>query len=157
YLSFADFFLQTFTGVGMILVLLDEEERRRREALAAQAERLLQEERDFSAQVVETADAFIVVLEPSGRMVRRNGKCGASVGGSEGGRTRALWERTTAPAVAAALREAFARALAKGGAEVEAPLRDRAGAERVVAWHLSVLRGEAGQVRWVIGAGLDVT
>src|SRR5206468_7767796 len=58
---------------GVIVVANDITERKR-------AQLTLKKERDFSAAIIETAGALVVVLDPEGRIVRFNRACEDSSG-----------------------------------------------------------------------------
>src|SRR5262249_39028428 len=67
--------------------------RKRAEEALRQSEETLREERDFSTQILETAEALLLVLDPAGRIVRFNGKCRALSGYlEEEVRGRIFWE-----------------------------------------------------------------
>jgi PAS domain S-box-containing protein len=135
-------------------VIVDVTERKR-------AEETLREERDFSSQVLQTADALIVVLDPDGRVLRFNHKC-EEVSGyrEEEVRGRHLWERLLPEETVEEARAAFARLGASdpaGTQAVESPWRTRSGAERLIAWRNTVVRDDGGTLRHVIRIGLDLT
>ena len=75
-----------------------------------QAEQILREERDFSTQVLQTADALIIVLDPEGRIVRFNGMC-ATVFGYEEGELLGMpfWELLVPPPLVPSAQELFDR------------------------------------------------
>jgi PAS domain S-box-containing protein len=164
YGTFADFILEALIVAGTVLVLLDEEGRARRAALAAQVKSLIEEERDLSTQVIETADALLVVLDDAGRMMRCNSKCQALSGRSEAElRGRPFWDVLASGAEgASALRAGLSRLNFEGEAAqpvaIEAPLRSATGEERQIAWRIVGWgrRSTAG-TRYAVATGLDVT
>jgi PAS domain S-box-containing protein len=159
-------------GVGaryQFCVLTDVSERKRAEEalLADEIDGRPPQEtcRDLLAQVFETADALIVVLDPAGRILRFNRKCEGVTGYREAEvRGRVFWEFLVPERFVAGVRDAFGRltAPAAGHAaaephDLENAWRTRAGAERRIAWRSSAALDGRGQVRCVIGIGLDVT
>jgi PAS domain S-box-containing protein len=135
--------------------------RKRAEAALRQAEAALREERDFITQILQTAEACILVTDPDGRILRFNNKCQAVSGfGEEEVRGRAFWDCLLPERVVEPVREIFRQLLAADPASTrmfESPWRTRAGEERFIAWRTSVVRDEHGQPRHVISIGLDVT
>jgi len=123
------------------------------------AEEALREEQTFSTQVLETADALILVLDPAGRIVRFNGTCAALSGYREDEvRGRVFWEFLVPAAWAEAVRENFVRLMAEQApVAFECPWTSRAGGERWVAWRYSTAPDAPGRPRYAIGTGLDVT
>ncbi len=131
-------------------------------------EERLQEERDFSRQVLETADVLIFVVDPAGRIVHFNNTCAAVLGyREEEVRGKLFWEVVLPERHAALVRDGYHQLLAsppgpRRGPD-EAPLvyemhwRTRAGDERLVSWRNAVVRDAQGLVRYVISTGLDVT
>jgi PAS domain S-box-containing protein len=127
-----------------------------------QAERALREERDFVAQILQIADALILVLDAEGRILRFNDKCQAVSGWSEKEvRGRYFWERLLPDRLVSANRESFHRLLASDGAMtarfVENCWRTRDGAERPIAWRHSLVCDEQEKPRLIICIGHDVT
>src|SRR5262249_54490880 len=123
------------------------------------AEQTVREERDFSTQVLETADALIVVLDPDGRIVRFNGKCAAVSGyGEDEVRGRLFWELLVTAQGAGPVQEVRRRL----GTERVTPAFEtawltRSGQERRIAWRTSRMEDRSGRLRSVIATGLDVT
>jgi two-component system, cell cycle sensor histidine kinase and response regulator CckA len=125
------------------------------------AETALREERDFIAQLLQTTDAFILVVDPHGRILRFNNKCQRVSGHSEEAvRGRPFWECVLPERVVAPIRESFHQVFAAETTParvVEFPWRTHAGEERLIAWRHSPVRDAQGRPRHVIGIGLDVT
>jgi PAS domain S-box-containing protein len=126
------------------------------------AERALREERDFIAQVLQIADALILVLDAEGRILRFNNKCQAVSGRSaEEVRGRPFWECLLPQRAVDAAQQGFQRLLTSSDAVparmMESSWRTRSGDERLIAWRQSLVRDEQGQPRLIIGIGLDVT
>jgi PAS domain S-box-containing protein len=134
------------------LITRDVSERKR-------AEEALREERNFSDQVLAAADALILVLDPSGRVVRFSGSCAAVSGYREDeARGQVFWELLVPPTARDGVRATFAREVAEPDpVAFDCPLAVRGGGERWVAWRLTAVRDAHGRARLIIGAGLDVT
>ena len=125
----------------------------------AQAEEIVRQERDFSNQVLQTADALIIVLDPAGRIVRFNGKCSELSGYlEEEVRGRTFWEFLLPPSSIETAQGAFARLVADQVPSVfENPWLTRAGEERLIVWRNTTVRDRQGRLLYVIGTGIDVT
>ncbi|MBI1916701.1 MAG: PAS domain S-box protein [Planctomycetes bacterium] len=161
----------------------DVSERKRAEEALREAQERLREERDFSKQILETANVLLCVVDREGRIVRFNGTCAALAGCSEDEvRGKIFWDLFSGRDAAVA-REEHLRLVASGvrgqesGVSKEAggpssltpdpcPLTpglfetywpSRSGEERLIAWRNSAVRDAQGQARYVISTGIDVT
>ncbi len=122
-------------------------------------EAVLQEERDFSAAVLDTAGALVVVLDAQGRITRFNRACerltgylAAEVLG------RACREFLIPRDEVAGVQNAWQAILAGSiPNHHENHWLARDGTRRLIDWSNTVLVGEAGEVRHVIAIGIDVT
>ena len=141
----------------------DDSERKRAEAEVREARERLREERDFSKQVLDTANVLICVVEAHGRIVRFNATCAAVSGFSEEEvRGRPFWhllaerdaEAVRVEHVAVVGQETPA---AGRPAVVERCWRARSGDERLISWRASTVCDAQGQVRYVIHTGIDMT
>ncbi len=119
----------------------------------------LRQEQEFTAQVLATADALILVLDPSGRVVRFGAACPAVSGyREEEVRGRVFWDFLVPPAAREAVRGHFGREVAEQvPIAFESPLEVRGGGERWIAWRFTAARDSSGRLRHVVAAGLDVT
>ncbi|MBI5710900.1 MAG: response regulator [Candidatus Eisenbacteria bacterium] len=119
----------------------------------------LQEERDFTSAVLQTAGALVVVLDPEGRVVRFNQACETTIGYSfEEVKGRSLWELCLAAEEVEAVRQEFLRLRAGSfPSSFENYWVTRAGERRRIAWSNTALLDADGQVRFVIGTGIDIT
>jgi len=133
--------------------------RKEGEEALRRSEETLREVRDFCTQVLETADALILVLDSQGRIVRFNGKCTAVTGyREEEVRGRVFWEFLLPPHYAEVAQANFSRALTERvPLGFDAPLLTRAGEERWITWRNTTVADAQGRLRYVIDAGLDVT
>ncbi|AEI64625.1 sensor histidine kinase [Corallococcus macrosporus] len=123
------------------------------------SERALQHERDFSAAVLDTARALVIVLDAEGRIVRFNRACQEVTGYSfEELRGARFWQQLQAPEEAARVERDFARlAAGQGRTQYEGCWLTRAGERRLISWSSNVLRGQTGAVEFIIGTGIDIT
>ncbi len=139
----------------LVAVLVDITGRKR-------AEKRLREQSEFTARVLETADALILVLNTSGQIVRCNQKCSTASGYSQEELVgRMFWELLPEAGVAAA-REQFQQ-LVTEPLRHPVPLvheglwRTRSGEERLIAWRTTLGFDADGKLLHVIATGLDVT
>jgi PAS domain S-box-containing protein len=122
-------------------------------------EAALREERDFSAAVLDTAGALVVVLDTQGRITRFNRACERLTGyPAPDVLGRVFWEFLIPPEDTAAVMEAW-----KAIDPIRGPIRHenhwltREGTRRLIDWSNTALPGEAGEVRHIIAIGIDIT
>jgi PAS domain S-box-containing protein len=140
----------------------DISDRKRAEAALRQAQVALRDERDFITQILQTADALIMILDPAGRILRFNDKCQHVSGYTEEEvRGRSFWECVLPERIQDKARRRFQETVTRADPNIsqvfENVWRTRDGSERVIAWRCSLLRDEQGPVRCAIGIGLDIT
>ena len=116
-------------------------------------------ERDLLAALLDVAGALVVVLDRQGRIVRFNRFCedltGYHFAEVEG---RPLWDVLLIPEEVAAVRGVLAGLVAgQFPNRHENYWRTKDGGRRLIAWSNTALVGEGGEVRYVIGTGIDVT
>jgi PAS domain S-box-containing protein len=120
-------------------------------------EAMLREQRDFVATVLDTIDALVVVVDREGRILRRSLACDAVDGCTfEQVQGKRIWETAETDEEVRLSRTLFDAIL-----ESETPMQFetdaiRNGRRYVIAWSSCVLR-DAGRVRCVVSAGIDVT
>jgi PAS domain S-box-containing protein len=124
-----------------------------------EAERALHEERDFTAAVLDTTAALVVVLDAAGRIVRFNRACELLSGWScDEVRGKAVWDILLDPDDRQPIQRVFAELRAG-----HFPNRHenhwitRGGGRRLIEWSNTALFDARGQVSFVVGTGLDVT
>jgi PAS domain S-box-containing protein len=122
------------------------------------AERALSAEREFSAAVVETSGALVVVLDREGRVIRFNRACERTTGFSfQELRGKPFW-RLVPERDLDGVRRVFGRLLARDFPnQHENYWLTKNGRERLVAWSNTALLDESGEVRHVVATGIDIT
>jgi cyclic di-GMP phosphodiesterase Gmr len=124
----------------------------------------LRRERDFSATVLDTAGALVVICDRAGRIVKFNDECERLTGFREDELVgRQIWtvllEPTDGPTMRAAM-EALdggrVRVRADAAQRTEVTWRGRGGRHRV-AFTITVLLNAAGEVEHFVATGVDVT
>jgi len=122
-------------------------------------EEALQEERDVLSAILETVGALVVVLDPSGRIVRFNRACEQATGYffAEVKGERA-WNLFLAPEDRERFRARFDQLLlGSPPREEESYWLTRDGHRRLIRWSATVLAGSSGAIRYVIASGTDIT
>lgn len=124
----------------------------------AKTQRALQQERDFVSAILDIVGALVVVLDREGRIVRFNRACeevtGYSFAEVEG---RLLWDFFLLPEEAERVHRVFDTLKAgQFPSRYENYWRSRSGECRLISWSNSALLQE-GEVRYVIGTGIDIT
>jgi two-component system CheB/CheR fusion protein len=119
----------------------------------------LRRERNFVDRLLDTVGALVVVLDPEGRIVRLNDEGEAILGYTEATLEGARWVERLVPDEAAPEARTVVSRLQQGEAPIqsESPVRTADGEKRLIDWTSTVLRDEAGTVRYLIGTGIDVT
>jgi len=143
-------------GVISAASLALENERLHAELTARVAE--LEDERDFTRLVVDTAPAYFCVVDADGRIVRFNSTLELMTGAVDDARGRPFWEVFAVAADAAAIEAALDRA-AQGAAPrpQESCLEAANGTQRVVSWSAVAIPGARNSVPLVLVSGLDLT
>ncbi|MGI5860923.1 MAG: PAS domain S-box protein [Myxococcales bacterium] len=124
----------------------------------APADEALRSDRDFIAAVLDTTVSLVLVFDREGRIVRFNKACVAATGytASEvlGKHYGLLVPDDEAPTVRRLL-----EGLTPGGLPVshENHLRAKDGTLRLFSWSNTAIPDEAGQVRFVVSTGVDIT
>ena len=118
----------------------------------------LEQERDFTAAVLNTVSALVVVLDPQGRIIRFNRDCEATLGYTlEEVKYQHFWDLFLLPKERDAARETFANLQASQFPNsYEEAWLTRIGERRTILWSNTVLL-EAGAIAYVIATGIDLT
>lgn len=124
-----------------------------------QAERELKRERDFVSAVVDTAGCLVVVLDNQGRIVSLNRACELITGYRyEEVKNRLFWELFYKPEQIEMVRIAFDELCAgQFPKHFDNRWYGKDGSSHLIAWSVTVLLDEKGQVEYIIATGLDVT
>jgi PAS domain S-box-containing protein len=122
------------------------------------AEEAVRRERDFAEGVIATAQAIVLVLDRSGRIVRVNPFLGRVTGsGSDEVRGKDWFATFVPPRDQDRAREAFLQALAEeGGNPITYPILTGDGRHRRIEWANRVLSGLGGEA-YVLAIGHDIT
>ncbi len=123
------------------------------------AEEMVRKERDFSAAVLDTAGALIVVLDKEGRITRFNRACEAITGYRAAEVLgRVLWEFLIPPEELSGVHQTW-EALQAGDFpnQHENHWLARDGSRRLIAWSNTAIVTPAGEIDSIIGTGLDIT
>ena len=131
----------------------------RSEKARRRAQSTLKRESEFTRAVLDVAGAIIVVLDTEGRIVRFNRE-GETVTGwtADEVHGKCVWDVFTPESQRAEVKNVFARLLAEGAPNEHVnPWVTKDGTERIVDWSNTVMKDSAGDVRYVIATGIDVT
>jgi len=117
------------------------------------------DERNFSDSVLATVGALVVVLDPSGRIIRFNRTCEEVTGYGFGEvRNRAVWDLLLLPEDRESFRRGFDQLQADRAPTLhETPWTGRDGTRRLISWFDRPLINAKGGVDYVIATGIDVT
>jgi PAS domain S-box-containing protein len=124
-----------------------------------QVEEALRRERDFSAAVLDTIDALVVVLDREGHIVRFNRGCERLTRYTQDEvRGKPFWEIFLPPEDVPTITELF-RSLTGGIAPQYGNnvWITKDGEQRWIAWSNTVLREANESVEYVIATGIDMT
>ncbi len=123
------------------------------------ANKILDAERRFARTVLETVDALVLVLAPSGRIVRANRACELMTGySSDEVRDRTIWSALLVPDEADTLKSIFARLRSDPGPIVhEGYLLTKHAERRRIAWSFGLLSESSGQIESILATGIDIT
>ncbi|HBZ54989.1 MAG TPA: hypothetical protein DEO88_06255 [Syntrophobacteraceae bacterium] len=124
-----------------------------------QVETALREERNFVKAVFDTTGVLVVVLDREGHIERLNRACERTTGYSfEEVRGKLVWDVFALPEERERVLSVIQQ-LQNGQSipEIEHHWVSRSGEQRLIAWSNTALMGDLGQVRYIIGTGIDVT
>jgi len=127
--------------------------------LLKRAEQALREERNFTAAVIDTASALIVVLDREGRIVRFNRGCEELTGYAADeviGKT--VWDMLLRPEDVEPVKAVFSELSAGALKNVyENFWVHRDGGHRMISWSNAPIFDALGEVEYVVGVGVDIT
>ena len=124
-----------------------------------QNSRQLRNERDFVSAVVDHSAALVLILDPTGRIVRFNESCervsGFSLNEAKGKR---IWDILSDPQERDRERATFERLISqRRHNRYDGTWMTRDATPRQIVWSNSVLVNSGGDVEYVVCTGLDVT
>ena len=123
-----------------------------------EAEASLRRERDRARQYLDVADVILLAVDLDGRITRINRYACALLGWTEDELLGRDWIETYLPArVRDTLRQTFHSLLGGDLSVVENPVVTKSGEERLIEWHNTVLRDDAGRVIGTFSSGTDIT
>lgn len=124
-----------------------------------QVEMTLEQERDFTAAVLDTVNALVVVLDSQGRIIRFNRNCQQITGYSlEEVRSKPFWDIFLLPQEIEPVKSLFATLkVGKLPNDYENHWVTKEGDRRLITWSNTVLTDSKGLVEYVIGTGIDIT
>lgn len=123
------------------------------------SEVVLEQERDFTAAVLDTIGALVIVLDPQGRIVRFNRDCEQTTGYTfDEVRNKYVWEVFVPPAEVEIAKAAFSD-LQSGNfpSTHENRWRTRSNETRLIAWASTALVDAEHSIEYIIGTGIDIT
>lgn len=123
------------------------------------SEIILEQERDFTAAVLDTIGALVIVLDPQGRIIRFNRDCEQTTGYTfDEVRNKYVWEVFVPPAEVETAKAAFAD-LQNGNfpSTHENCWRTRSNETRLIAWASTALVDAEHSIEYIIGTGIDIT
>ncbi len=115
--------------------------------------------RDLTTTILDTIEALIIVLTPSGQLVRCNRACERLSGYTQAQLSgRALWDMFMGEQASAAAQAIFEQIV--GGTyplSCESTWRTRSGQLRLIDWIYTAICDDTGQPQTIIGMGQDIT
>ena len=124
-----------------------------------EAEEALHHERNVLSAILDTASALVVVLDPSGKIVRFNRACEQLTGfSSEEARGQPVWDLFLVPAEVESFKTLLRGIVeSRSRTEFESSWVRRDRTQRVIAWSATVLPGSKQLPTYIIASGVDVT
>ena len=122
------------------------------------AQAALKRERDRAQRYLNTADVILLTLDLEGRVTLINRKGCELLGYAEPELRGRAWIETAIPArLRSEITGHFQNLIAGDLTVLERPVVTRTGEERLIEWHNTLLRDEAGTVVGTFSSGTDVT
>ncbi len=122
-------------------------------------EEALQEERNVVSAILDTVGTLVVVLDPSGRIIRFNRACEHTTGYTFAQvKYTYIWELFNIPEDARRFKAIFAQ-MREGQLqhEYESEWVARNGERHLIAWSGTALPGDKGTPSYIIATGIDIT
>ncbi|MBW4522214.1 MAG: GAF domain-containing protein [Scytolyngbya sp. HA4215-MV1] len=124
-----------------------------------QVESVLEQERDFSTAIVNTAGALVVVMDPQGRIVRFNQEAERVSGYAFAEvRGKAVWDILLLPEDKKIVQATFLKLETKQGfSSNENYWVTKKGDLHLISWSNRIIHDSEGDVEYIIGLGIDIT
>lgn len=126
-----------------------------------QVQEALGRERDRAQQYLDVADVLLLALNEKGQITLINREGSRLLGYEEGELLGKDWIETCLPSPVRQDAQEVFRTLMAGQIDpvkyVENPVRTRSGAERILAWHNTILRDDTGRIVGTLSSGEDIT
>ncbi|MEH1967698.1 GAF domain-containing protein [Nostoc sp.] len=122
-------------------------------------EETLNQERNFTSAVLDTAGALVIVLDSQGQIVRFNQACEQITGYSfDEVSGKYFWDLFLLPEELESVKGVFEQLLTgRGFLEYENYWVMKDGSRRLIAWSNTFLKDYEGVVEYVVGTGIDIT
>jgi len=118
----------------------------------------LQDERDRAQRYLDTAEVILLALDLDGRITLANRYVCGLLGWAPAELVGRDWIESCVPARSRdAMRGKLQKLLAGDLGVVESPVLQRSGEERIIEWHNTLLRDDAGHVVGTFSSGIDIT
>lgn len=117
----------------------------------------LRKEKEFIANVVETAGSLVMVLAPDGRCLRANRAASEITGLSAAELVEKGWHQVIPVASRDSARQALRHAIAGQPVRFEGLILAASGEERIILWNGAVARSRDGKPDYVVVTGTDLT
>ncbi|MBD3882816.1 PAS domain S-box protein [Phormidium tenue FACHB-886] len=123
------------------------------------AEKVLEQERDFTSATLNTTDALVIVLDPEGRIIRFNQRCETLTGYTFAEvRQKPFWNILLDAKDIDPVKEKFAQLREGSFPNVyENYWITRTGARHMIAWSNTALFDDKRNIIYIIGTGIDIT
>ncbi len=122
------------------------------------SESALRYERDRARRYLHTAAVILLALDPQGRITLVNPFACSVLGWTSDELLGRDWIETCVPArIRRDLKQKFQNLIGGDVTVIESAVLTRSGEERVIEWHNTVQRDEAGQVIGTFSSGTDIT
>lgn len=141
------------TGTNYIIMFSDISDRK-------QAEKQLEEERNFIKTIQETTDALIMVQDLKGKIITFNKGCEKLTGYKlKEVRGKTLWELPFIPKEQAEIsKEIFEEIKTNGiSSQNEVKWNTKDGNKKSIRWSNNVLRNEKNEIAFIVKTGIDIT
>ncbi|MHA1247590.1 MAG: PAS domain S-box protein [Candidatus Thorarchaeota archaeon] len=147
-------------GVGLVVSIVDDTERAAVLESLKESQERARVERDRAQRYLNVAQVILIALDSSGRIVMINPRGQQVLGYTEEELLGRDWFQFVPERERHESRAKFDELLASPKGQIDSVLRpviNRAGEERIINWHTTVLRDDDGTIVGVLSSGEDVT